>query len=427
MAALGYQPTDPEYIAMGLYFGQNAPPVTPPQYGWVGCQDPTAIAAITVDSSSAGTGWKLNDTFLILQSNASFGYGQVTGVSGTTVTSVAFIPGQQGTGYSVANALSTTAQAPSTGTGLEVNITAVGETVLQAITACRLANTSWYGAMWCNGADSDVAPIAAYEQTVQPAMQYIYATESLSALQGTTGNVFSAIKALNYGRVQGIYTSTSNVPVPPAPANVYAAAAILGVAMGLNTGAPNSAFTVAAKTLVGIQTTVLTQAQINVFAGTPGLGFGNNGNSYNNYANDYDFYYQGVNGNGLSFTTVQGLDMLAADAQLSVLNVLQSLPSIPQNDAGQALILNAVRGACSRAGTRGFVAPGVWEGATLLPLTSQSLTPGTALPTGYWVGSPSFLTQSSGDRALFKSMPVYVAVVLAGTQQSFVIGIFVQQ
>jgi uncharacterized protein DUF3383 len=427
MAALGYQPTDPEYIAMGLYFDQDAPPVTPPQYGWVGCQDPTAIAAITVDSSSAGTGWKLNDTFLISQSNASFGYGQVTGVNAGAVTSVAFIPGQQGTGYSVANALTTTAQAPSTGINLEVNITAVGETVLQAITACRLANTNWYGCMWTNAGDSDVAPIAAYEQNVQPAMQYIYATTSLSALQGTTGNVFSAIKALNYGRVQGIYTSTSNVPVPPAPANVYAAAAILGIAMGLNTGAPNSAFTVAAKTLVGIQTTVLTQAQINVFAGTPGLGFGNNGNSYNNYANSYDFYYQGVNGNGLSFTTVQGLDMLAADAQISVLNVLQKLPSIPQTDAGQALILNAVRGACSRSVNRGFIAGGVWEGATLLPGTNQSLTAGTALSTGYWVGSPSFITQSSGDRALFQSMPVYVAVILAGTQQSFVIGINVQQ
>jgi len=119
--------------------------------------------------------------------------------------------------------------------------------------------------------------------------------------------------------------------------------------------------------------------------------------------------------------------MLAADAQISVLNVLQKLPSIPQTDAGQALILNAVRGACSRSVNRGFIAGGVWEGATLLPGTNQSLTAGTALPTGYWVGSPSFITQSSGDRALFQSMPVYVAVILAGTQQSFVIGINVQQ
>ena len=431
MAALGYQPTDPEYIAMGLYFDQDAPPVTPPQYGWVGCQDPTAIAAITVDSSSAGTGWKLGDTFLISQSNASFGYGQVTGIFKTVdaavVTSVAFIPGQQGTGYSVANALTTTAQAPSTGINLEVNITAVGETVLQAITACRLANTNWYGCMWTSAGDSDVAPIAAYEQSVQPAMQYIYSTTSLSALQGTTGNVFSAIKALNYGRVQGIYTSTSNVPVPPAPNNVYAAAALLGIAMGLNTGAPNSAFTIAAKTLVGIQTTVLTQAQINVFAGTPGLGFGNNGNSYNNYANSYDFYYQGVNGNGLSFTTVQGLDMLAADCQISILNVLKSLASIPQTDPGQALDLNACRGACSRSVNRGFLAGGVWNGPTLLAGTAQALTPGIALPSGYWVGSLSYVTQTAGDKALFKSMPIYIGVITAGTQQSFVIGISVQQ
>jgi hypothetical protein len=73
------------------------------------------------------------------------------------------------------------------------------------------------------------------------------------------------------------------------------------------------------------------------------------------------------------------------------------------------------------------VAGGVWNGPTLLPGTSQALVPGTALPTGYWVSSASFVTQQSGDRALFKSMPVYVAVVLAGTQQSFTIGINVQE
>jgi hypothetical protein len=427
MTSLGYQTTDPEYIAMGLYFDQSAPPVTPPQYGWVGCQDPTAIQTIQVDSGFGGTGWAVGDSFLIAQGSASYGFGTVVTESGGVVETVAILPGQQGTGYSVANGLLTTAQSPSTGINLKVNITAIGETPLQAITACRVANPNWYTVMSTTADDSDDVAIVAYAQTAVPAMQYLYGTTSLSSLQGTTGNVFSLIKAENYGRGNGIYTSTSNVPQPPAPNNVYAAAAVMGVGMGLNTGAPNSAFTLAAKTLVGIQTTVLTQAQINVFAGTPGLGFGNNGNSYNNYANSYDFYYQGVNGNGLNFATVLGLDMLAADAQISVLNVLQSLPSIPQTDAGQSLILNAVRGACSRAVTRGFVAGGVWNGPTLLPGTSQALVPGTALPTGYWVSSASFVTQQSGDRALFKSMPVYVAVVLAGTQQSFTIGINVQE
>ena len=425
MVALGFQPTDPEYIAMGIYFGQNAAPVTPPQYGWIGCQDPSAVGAITVDSASAGTLWADGDIFLITQGGASLGYGKVTGVSGGVVTSVQAISGQQGTGYAVAAGLSTVAQAPSTGIGLEVNVTAVGETPLQAITACRLAQPGWYMvANWTSADDADALAITEYAQTAVPPMQYLYGTTSLSALQGTTGNIFSLISAANYNRGHGAYTSTSGGTNPN---NVYISAAVGGVGMGLNTGAPNSAFTLAAKTLVGIVPTNLTQAQINVPAGTPGLNLGNHGNTYNNYANDYSFYYQGINGNGMLFSTILGLDMLAADCQISVLNVLQSLPSIPQDDGGQSLILNACRAACSRSANRGFIAGGVWTGRAIPLLPVGGLTNGEALSNGFWVGSSSFSTQPSGNRALFQGMPVYVAVILAGSQQSFIIGINVQQ
>ena len=420
MATLGYQPSDPAYIEMGLVFDQ----VPAPQYAWVGTQDPTAIKAITVDSSSAGTLWALNDIFLISQAGASFGYGKVTGVSGGVVTSVQAISGQQGTGYSIAAALTCTAVAPSTGINLEVNITAIGETPLQAVTACRVQNPNWYLVNNTTATDADNVAIAAYLQSAQPAAQLVYSTQSASALVGTTGNVFSLIKAASYSRAHGAY---STIQGGLAPNNAYISGAIMGKAMGLNSGLANSNFSLAAKTLIGITTEPLTQAQINIFAGTPGLGFGNNGNSYNNYANSYDFYYQGVNGNGFNFMTVLGLDMLAADCQISILNVLQSLPSIPQTDPGQALILNAVRGACSRSAYRGFIAGGVWNGIAIPLLPTGGLTPGTALATGYWAGSSSFTTQSSGDRALFKSMPVYVAVILAGTQQSFTIAVNVQQ
>jgi len=424
VATQGFALDSPEYIAASLYFGQNSSPVTPPQYLWIGCQDPTAVQTITIDSASAGTNWAENDIFLITQGGASYGYGKVTGVSGGEVTSVQAISGQQGTGYAVANGLSTVAQSPSVGTGLEVNITAIGETPLQAVTACRNAQPGWYAAMSTTATDADHLAITEYAQTAVPAMQYIYGTTSLSALQGTTGNIFSLISAANYNRGHGAYTSTFGGLYPN---NAYIAAAVEGVGMGLNTGSANSAFTLADKTLVGISPTNLKQAQINVPAGTPGVSLGNHGNTYNNYANDYQFYYQGVNGNGMLFSTVLGLDMLAADCQISVLNVLASLPSIPQTDGGQALILNACRAACSRSANRGFIAGGIWEGAAINLLPSGGLTPGEALSNGFWVGSSSFSTQSSGDRALFQGMPVYIAVILAGSQQSFIIGVNVQQ
>lgn len=420
LSALGYLPADPEYIEAQLYADQTPKA----QYLWMGCQDPTALQTITLDSGHGGTNWSAGDIFLVLQSNASYGYGNVLTATGGVVQTVQVISGQQGTGYSVASHLLTTAQLPSTGVNLQVNITAVGETPLQAVTACRVAQPAWYTVSTTTATDSDNVAIAAYLQNAQPAAQLIYSTQSLSALQGTVGNVFSLIKAANYSRAHGCYSTTQG---GLAPNNAYIAGAISGKAMGLNTGLANSNFSLAAKTLIGVTPEPLTQAQINVFAGTPGLGFGNNGNSYNNYANSYDFYYQGVNGNGLNFMTVLGLDMLAADAQISILNVLQSLPSIPQTDPGQALILNAVRGACSRAANRRFIATGVWKGIAIPLLPTGGLTPGTSLANGFWVGSSSFSTQSSGDRALFKSMPVYICVILAGTQQSFTIAVNVQQ
>ncbi len=424
MVALGYQTTDPEYVAMGIYFSQNAAPVTPPQYGWVGCQDPTALQTVVLDSGHGGSNWAVGDVALITQSGAQLGYVQILTEMGGVVTSVAAISGQQGTGYAVSNGLTATAVSPSVGTGLEVNITAIGETPLQAVTACRLAQPGWYLCGVTTATDSDALAITAYAQTATPQFQLRYGTESLSALQGTTGNIFSLIKALNYNRGQGVYTSTYGGQYPN---NVYIWAAEMGMECGLNTGAPNSAWTAAAKTLVGIFPTNLTQAQIDVPAGTPGVDLGNHGNTYNNYANDYSFYYQGINGNGMLGSTITGLDMLAADCQISILNVLQSLPSIPQTDGGQALILNACRAACSRSANRGFIAPAVWNGAAINLLPSGGLTPGEALQNGYWVGSSSFSTQTSGNRALFQGMPVYIAGTLAGSQQSFIIGISVQQ
>ena len=344
------------------------------------------------------------------------------------------VPGKQGTGYSAASGLACTAVLPSVGIDLKVNITAIGETPLQAVTACRIQVPNWYLVNCITATDSDNIAITEYAQSVQPAMQNFYQTSSLSALNGSTGNIFTVLKAANYNRGHGIYATTQG---GAAPMERISGRCCYGSGMGLNTGLANSNFSLAAKTLVGMipvndgpdtnTGAPLTFTQINTFAGTPGLGFGNNGNSYNDYAASYQFYYQGVNSNGLSFTTVLGLDMLAADCQISILNVLKALPSIPQTDPGQALVLNAVRGACARSANRGFIAGGTWTGATIPTPPGNGLIPGTALTTGYWVGSPSFSTQSPADRALFKSMPVYVAVILAGTQQSFLIAVNVQQ
>jgi hypothetical protein len=149
---------------------------------------------------------------------------------------------------------------------------------------------------------------------------------------------------------------------------------------------------------------------------------GNNGNLYLNYANAYTFLEQGVVASGSFFDEVLNLDMLASDYQYSIVSLLTSRPAITNTDAGQTQLLNAINGANARAAARGFLAPGIWSGATILNLSS-----GQALVNGYLAQSPARSTQSTADRQARKALPIYVALIEAGAVHSLTIGVYVQQ
>jgi hypothetical protein len=408
----GFQPTDLEYIAAGLYFSQVP---TPGQVDVIG-EDPTAIQTFSI-GSAAGADYAVGDLVGITQGAAVGGFLKVATVSGGgVVETLSLVAGKQGSGFLVANNLPTTTT--GAGSGLLVDILTVGETPLQAITAARIADPSFYTVMSTTAVDADSIALGTWAQSAQPATQYLYGTGSAAALAGTAGNVFSTLKAASISRAHGSYATTQG---GNAPNNPLVAAAVSGVAMGRNTGLANSAFTLSGKTLVGILPENLNLEEFSVFAGQPGVDVGNCGNVLLNFANTYSLYIQGINANGTFFDQVLGLDMLAADAQLSTVGAYASLGSIPQDNAGQATVLQAVSAACGRSATRGFLAGGTWTGPTIL-----GITPGTSLPDGFAVVSDSFANQSPADHALRKGMPVYICVILAGSQQSFIIGINAQ-
>jgi hypothetical protein len=413
VTADSFLPTDPEYLALAEYFAQ----VPQPQFGWIGAQDPTAIAAVTI-GATPGTDYVVGDIVGVTSGSASGAQVKVTAVSeGGIPTAVQLIAG--GTEYAVGNNYATTG---GTGTALTVDVTAVGETALQALTACRLASPAFYNAMVATPgtADADHTACLAFAQTATPQMQYLFGTDTAAVLDpSVTTDIFSLAKAAGYSRGNGAYFNTQG---GNAPNNPFIAAAVSGRACGLNTGLASSAFSLDAKNLVGIIPENIDLTQLGALAGIPGQGTGKNGNVYINVANTYNFYVQGVNCSGVFYDQILGLDMLAADAQLSIVGVLATLPVVPNDNAGQALILNAALGACSRSAARGFLAGGVWSGQTIL-----NVAPGTALPLGYLAQSALFSTQSQGQRAVRAGMPVYLTVILAGSQQSFTIGINVQQ
>lgn len=404
MSQDGFQASDPEYIAAQLYFGQSPAPVIL----YVGAQDPTSAKTVTVDAT-AGTGYVVGDILTIVQGGASGATIKVTTIGAEgAITAVQLLT--QGTGYSVANGLATTG---GTGTGAEIDITAIGETPLQALTACRNANPNWYAAMVCGAADADHEAIAAYVQAASPQCVYFFASSDAKAPAGDNTSVFGTLQTASYNRVVGLYSTTQG---GAAPNNAYSAASVMGYAMGANTGLANSQYTLKFKSLPGVTPEPLTGTQIAAIEAQ-------NGNVYIGYASSYTILEQGVVANGQFFDEIIGLDMLAAQMQVNVMNVFTGLPSVPQDDAGELLLKNAVDQACAAAVTRGFIAPsGTWTGQTILNLTS-----GTPLPKGYLIQSQPFSAQSASDRDARKGMPIYVSLIEANAIHSVTIGVTVQR
>ena len=303
MATAGFGTTDPEYIAMNMYMSASPQP----QYGWVGRQDTTAIQTAIPHAGSGGTNYKVGDIIGVTQGGASGGQLLVSTINAGTgaVTGLTINPGFQGTAYSVAGGLVTTG---GSGTGLTVDITAIGETPLQALTACRAASSSWYAAMVCADVDADVEAIGAYIQTAQPTSCFLYTTSDANVLNGVANNVGLFLKNLAYNRILGQYATTQAGAYPN---NIYATAAIMGYAMGQNTGLANSAYTLLGKSEVGVSTEPLTLTQIgNIQAA--------NINVYLSYNSFYNWFIDGRMADGSWFDTRINVDMLTAQLQLAV-------------------------------------------------------------------------------------------------------------
>lgn len=400
MVADGFLTTSPEYLAASFFVSNGGYTL------WVGRQDATAIEADNVHVGNAGTGYVVGDQVTAVQAGATNGVFKVTAIgAGGSVTAIA--PVTLGTGYSVATALATTG---GTGINLELDITAIGETPLQAVQACRIASSDWYLFTVQGSADADNVAMTQWAQTASPVCQNFFQTASDSARDGVAGNIFTTLKTGTYNRYQGVYTTNQS---GAAPNNAYFAAALMGLAMGLNTGLANSYFTLTNKTIKGMTVEPLTQTQVDTINS-------NNGNTYANYGNSYNSYSPGITGSGQYFDNILGIDMLVADLQFGLANALTLYNAIGQNDSGQCILLHSANVACDKSVTRGFLSNGTWQGSPVLGLQA-------GMPiNGYFNQSPSYasLGTKPANRA---SAPIYVAVQQTEAVQQVVISAFVQQ
>jgi hypothetical protein len=371
----------------------------------------TTVSGAEVQIGGYGKNYKANDQVTVVQSGGSYGVLTVltVGADGQVLTLGTTI-GNQGTGYSVANNLATTG---GSGTGLEVDITAVGETLLEASQACRAANTIWYGLAVNNPADADNLAIAEWADPLWQTTRYYPWSADAAIAAGTADNLALQLQTLEL-RVLGIYSTTQGGLYPN---NIYAAAGLMGVEMGLNTGLAGSFFTVAYKSIAGIAPEPLTQTQ---YTAITQAGF----NVYANFG-PYQTVQPGFMSNAAPSYLWLNLAMLVSFLQLDEMAVLTTNPAVPQTNPGEHLLINAANQACTKSQGIGFLADGTWEGVTI-NIPGVQLTAGQAIPGGFLNQAQPYSQQSTEARDAGQAMPIYCAITTAGAVQSLLIGVYAQ-
>lgn len=234
-------------------------------------------------------------------------------------------------------------------------------------------------------------------------------TGSTSSVVVTNGTTNNAAVVLKLGTENGA-TDTTGTTV-----YVQSAAAIMGYAMGANTGTANSTYTLAYKEEVGVTTDALTTTQVNTIKGK-------NGNVYISRGGQYDLFEQGIMANASHFDELINLDKLQNDIQLTIMDLLYQNRKIPQTDSGVNQIVHALNVVCENNVTIGFIAPGIWNAAAVLNLNT-----GDTLPKGYLIQSETIAAQSQADRDARKAPNIYIAVKLAGAIEFVIITVDVNR
>ncbi|MBX4259735.1 DUF3383 domain-containing protein (plasmid) [Clostridium estertheticum] len=290
----------------------------------------------------------------------------------------------------------------------------LAETAVQAITACRQANSEWYACMLCNATKQDIVAIAAYIDSALPVATFFYTTSDPDILLGTSGNIMDTLKKSSVHRTIGQY-STSKYSNSIDGTSTDSIAAIMGYAMGSNTQTAASAYTLAYKPEVGITAESLTGGQAKIIKNY-------NGNIYVNRGTVYNLFEDGKTADGTYFDEVLNLDILANNIQAAVMNTFIDLPKVPQTDPGMATLLNAITASLEAARTTGFIADGVWSAAPMLTVNT-----GDVLPRGYAILAGTIASQTQADRDNRISPPIYILIKSAGAIQNIAIGLYINR
>ena len=193
-------------------------------------------------------------------------------------------------------------------------------------------------------------------------------------------------------------------------------AALMGTAMGLELAHKSSAFALCYKTLNGIQPSELSQSQVEILKTM-------NCNVYVARGYTHFLLENGTTASGQRYDEVLYIDRIAEDLQNAAVTLLAENPDrLPQTDDATAQFVNRFSAILMGYTDRGILASAAWRGADIGPVSA-----GDIIENGFMLWADSYDDQPDADRAAHKAVPVQAALTLAGSVESIVITVNVQQ
>ncbi|MBM4311672.1 MAG: DUF3383 domain-containing protein [Deltaproteobacteria bacterium] len=427
-----FSPTDPEYLAAALYFGQSPKPrqlmigamFDAAQPGMLkgGAFTAAAQAAlvtalelisdgeftITIDGAETATDLDdldfdgittlagaaaIIDTALGEDGECAWDGERFVITSATTGTasSVSFATVTGGDGTDIASTLKLTAA-----TALYSVDGIAAETPVESVQELADMSGAWYGlALAVSSAlsDAEILAVAAFIEAASPARILGVTETDTNTLNAVyTTDIAYQLEALGYRRSITAYSQNAN-----------AICSAIGRAFSVNFNANRATITLMYKQLPGIAAENLTETQAQALAAKMC-------NVYAAYNNDTAIFQTGQMADGSYFDEVHGLDWFADALQNALYNLLYtSTTKIPQTEAGANQLVAEAAKVCQEAINNGLVAPGTWNADGF-----GQLERGQYLPDGYYIYMQPMSEQAQALREQRVAPVMQIALKLAG-------------
>lgn len=285
---------------------------------------------------------------------------------------------------------------------------AASETAIACLTTFdQNFGQSWYAAVILGAANADHLACAAFlEATVNKHVYGVSTQEAATLVIGATTDIAYQLAQLGYNKTFSQFSSS----------NPYSVVSLLGRQLTVDYTQNNSVITVAFKNEPGIVAEAISSPQADSLQAKKC-------NAFLAFDNSTAIILNGVAASGVYIDVVTGTDWLASALMTAMYNALYTTTTkIPQTDAGMNLLVTVAESICAQAVANGLVAPGVWTSGGFGILKQNDY-----MPKGFYIYAPPVALQNPSDRAARKSVPIQIAVKLAGAVHDIVLAVSVNQ